>query len=216
MPLSQEIKSLPRPPRLPQIEIPSDAHRPRRFPWASLTVFAVMLAASGASLLRYSEQRAEAPLAKAPDVALTAVHAPPKSKLVAPRASGSEREAVERITDGLWAEPERMREALLAEGERALQANDERLAEALFGRALELSTGDARAEYGLARVRLAQSDFEGAEGWVTAAIAKRPREADYRALRGALLQRRGRHTEAELELALARSLANFAGATQPR
>jgi hypothetical protein len=207
LPISQAVKSLPRPPRLPQIETPSDAHRPRRFPWASLTVFAVMLAASAASLLRYSEQRPDAPRAREAEVALTAAHAPLASKLVPSPASGHEREAVERITSGLWAEPERMREALLAEGERALQGDDDRLAEALFGRALELSEADARAEFGLARVRLAQSDFEGAEGWVMAAIAKQPRAADYRALHGALLQRRGRHAEAELELALARSLA---------
>jgi Flp pilus assembly protein TadD len=201
---------------MPQIEAPSDAHRPRRFPWASLTVFALMLVASGATLLRYSEQASEAPRADEAEATLAGSYAPKPSRLVVPHVSGHEQEAVERITSGLWAEPERMREALLGEGERALEAEDERLAEALFGRAVELAAPDARAEYGLARVRLAQGDFEGAEGWVTSAIAKQPRESAYRALHGALLSRRGKHAEAELELSLARSLANFSGATQPR
>jgi hypothetical protein len=225
LPISQGVKSLPRPPRFPAIEAAPDGLLTRRFPWSSLAVFAVMLAASATTIYRYSELHAPRSSSELPreSVALTA-SAPraPASRTPAPSAiqtvgaSADERDAVQRIAGGLWVEPTRMRETLLAEGERALEARDERLAELLFGRAFELDSRDARAEYGLARVRLAQGDLEGAEGWLLSAIAKQQREPSYRRLHADVLDARNRHAEAEIERALARSLANVSGATRHR
>jgi len=97
-------------------------------------------------------------------------------------------------------------QALLEEGERALAADDERLAETLFARARDFDGDDAQGAFGLARVRLAQGDLDGAEGWVLLAIRQRPRRAEYRALHAEILQRFGRGPEAQLERALARSM----------
>lgn len=190
LPLSQAVKSLPRPPRLPMPDVPAAAPSTRRFPWVSLAVFALMLAASSAPLMRYSGVRTSAK----PHVASV----PPAPATRAPgslAASLPSSHAVAQLR------------TLLDEGERALANADERLAEARFGRAYELDPNHAGAHYGLARVRFAQGDLEGAEGWLLSAIAKRPREAAYRLLNAELLERRGRRDEAERERALARSFA---------
>jgi hypothetical protein len=238
LPISQGVKSLPRPPRLPTFEpnlqtMPA----PRRFPWASLIVFAVVLAASLAPIFHYRGERNQAE----PKPPLRGASAGPRAgdtSLASPRArfdTSTERvvsplpsvsssassfdsapgeaaraapivSAVERIERAFWGEPARVHQALLEEGERALRADDERLAESLFARARDFDGDDAGGAFGLARVRLAQDDLEGAEGWILLAIRQRPRRAEYRALHAEILQRFGRGPEAQLERALARSM----------
>jgi thioredoxin-like negative regulator of GroEL len=128
--------------------------------------------------------------------------------------------AAERVERAFWGQPKRVQQALLAEGERALLANDERLAETLFARARDFAGDEAQGAYGLARVRLAQGDLEGAQGWIGQAIKQWPRRAEYRALHAEILQRFGRGAEAQLERALARSLPrpspDFPAETQSR
>lgn len=275
LPISQGVKSLPRPPRLPSFEVVQQpAPAPRRFPWASLAVFAVALTASLAPLFHYrveskqtepaasavssapallrsraGEEAAASTLgSRAPGSSETSTAALP-SDLRAPsqasaspaldklvgvvaqplpvsslglstRAAAASPTAAERIERAFWGQPKRVQQALLAEAERALHADDERLAETLFARALDFSVDDAQSAYGLARVRLAQGDLEGAEGWVLTAIKQRPRRAEYRALHAEILQRFGRGSEAQLERALARSLPpaapHFPAATRSR
>jgi hypothetical protein len=250
LPISQGVKSLPRPPRLPSFEAAQQpSPTPRRFPWASLAVFAVALMASLAPLFHYrvesnqSQPRAARTVtngvpgvsaSKTAKAALTSdtsavtavvgevVHPLPvvSSGLVASQPALAAPTAAERIERAFWGQPNRVQQALLAEGERALQADDDRLAETLFARALDFSADDAQGAYGLARVRLAQGDLDGAEGWVLTAIKQRPRRAEYRALHAEILQRFGRGAEAQLERALARSLPHaaphFPAATRSR
>lgn len=247
LPISQGVKSLPRPPRLPSFEAAQQpGPAPRRFPWASLAVFAVALMASLAPLFHYrvesnqSEPRAArtaanvvqgASTTSAPLIGNTAAVTGVVGEVVRPvpvvtQALGATPAALttptaaERIERAFWGQPNRVQQALLAEGERALQADDERLAETLFARALDFSADDAQGAYGLARVRLAQGDLDGAEGWVVTAIKQRPRRGEYRALHAEILQRFGRGAEAQLERALARSLPrtapHFPAATRSR
>jgi len=238
LPISQGVKSLPRPPRMPSFEPSLQATpAPRRFPWASLVVFGVVLAASLAPLFHYRGERKQvepvAPqretsvrAAETSNVQMAAPTASPASAFSLARGQGARFEralagqppastpastmanavpsAVERIERAFWGEPARVHQALLEEGERALHADDERLAETLFARARDFDGDDAQGAFGLARVRLAQGDLEGAEGWVLLAIRKRPRRAEYRALHAEILQRFGRGPEAQLERALAR------------
>jgi tetratricopeptide (TPR) repeat protein len=87
--------------------------------------------------------------------------------------------------------------ALRLQGERALVIRqDLREAEELFSRMLELEDGNARAAFGMARVRLAQGNLSGAEGWIQLAISKRPRRAPYHALYAQILSQLGREDEA--------------------
>jgi hypothetical protein len=216
LPISQGVKSLPRPPRLPSVEVAQQpAPTPRRFPWASLTFFAVMLTASLVPLFHYRGEgkqseprvlRAELrALEPEPRVEPAGPSAPAANVSFAPTVTALPT-AVERIERALWGQPKRVQQALIEEGERALRADDERLAETLFARSRDFDGDDARGAYGLARVRLAQGDLEGAEGWVLLAIRQHPRRAEYRALHAEILQRFGRGPEAQLERALARSL----------
>lgn len=207
LPLSPEVKSLPRPPRLPNLEPLGAQPATRRFPWTSLTVFTAMLGASAITLSRYSDVNA---VSKHPaaDVALAPVQAPAAHEPASMKLRESERDTVDRIVARSWAEPTRMRAALLDEGERALANRDERLAEALFARAQELPASDGRPEYGLARVRFAQHDLEGAEGWLQAAIGRASEVAEYHSLYARVLEQRGRSAQAEAERARARSRTN--------
>jgi hypothetical protein len=248
LPISQGVKSLPRPPRLPSFEATQQpAPAPRRFPWASLVVFAVVLAASLAPLFHYRVEshqseparslRAEAsavvrsgaqPILRAD--AQPILRADARGGASAPLLSAvkpasepltvSTPTAAERVERAFWGQPKRVQQALLAEGERALLANDERLAETLFARARDFAGDEAQGAYGLARVRLAQGDLEGAQGWIGQAIKQWPRRAEYRALHAEILQRFGRGAEAQLERALARSLPrpspDFPAETQSR
>ncbi|MDB4985338.1 MAG: hypothetical protein JWN04_516 [Myxococcaceae bacterium] len=242
LPISHGVKSLPRPPRLPTFE---SAQLPmasaRRIPWASLSVFLVMLGASFVPLSLYRGERRESAAkaaaerdlraeaeANEPSAGLLLVPLDPAATTeslrvaapLTPAVRPTQLPAVDQIERAFWGKPAKVREALLEEAEQALQVDDERLAETLFGRALEFDGDfdgdDARAEYGLARVRLAQTDLDGAEGWALVTIRKRPRAAEYRALHAEILQRKGRGPEAQMERAVARALAHFARGTRAR
>lgn len=221
LPISQAVKSLPRPPRVPSFESQSSplSSPVRRVPLASVGIFGLVLGASIAPLFRYSglgsepapvvveaaaQQDTAEPLASdESDVAEGAEEA------VVPEASAGDarREAVERIERAHWGQPDKIRSALLEAGQRALTAGDERLAEALFAHAHGLDGESSHlAAFGLARVRLAQGDLEGAEGWVLDAIREHPRIAEYHALYAEVLERWGRHHDAQTERTLARAL----------
>ncbi len=237
LPLSQGVRSLPQPPRLPAFEGAAPSAPPaRRLPVASLSVFAVVVASSTASLLHYrnvpavlrrtEDTRIEAPRLEATQrVAATPSGGPSfRSRAEAGASTALEqrgedepdRDAVARIERTFWGKPARIREALLEEGRSALSAADDRLAETLFARAAELGGDRSDAATGLAQVRLAQGDLEGAEGWLMVAIRAHPRNSAYRALYADVLERWGRHHEARIERALARSLAHFSGETRAR
>lgn len=249
LPISHGVKSLPRPPRLPTFETPQlPLASAKRFPWASLGVFVVMLGGSFVPLSHYrgerriaaaraAEEREQIAAEAAAELGASGVdprqdaagvlhaYAPVGATLAHPGAPHDATQprrlsAVDQIERAFWGEPAKVREALLQEAERALGSEDERLAESLFGRALEFDGDfdgdDARAEYGLARVRLLQRDLDGAEGWALSAIRKRPRSAEYRALHAEILQRNGRGPEAQMERAVARALAHFSRGTRSR
>lgn len=91
--------------------------------------------------------------------------------------------------------------SLLADGNRALEANDAPAAERLFARVIELDEDNPRAAYGLARVRLSQNNLSGAEGWIQQAIRKRPRRAMYHALYAEILDKLGNPEAAQEERA---------------
>jgi len=215
LPISHGVRSLPRPPRLPTFDAPE---RPvpstRRFPWASLTVFAVVLAGSLTTLLRYADRpepaRTVASAASAPAASSEAV-----PRLVVASSAEHRRDAIRHIESTFAGDPTRIGEALLDEAERALDAGDERLAEALFARAYELEHDTGRATFGLARVRLAQGNLEGAEGWVLIAIRAHPQHATYHSLYANVLERWGRLHEAQLERSVARSLVNSTATSEP-
>jgi hypothetical protein len=94
---------------------------------------------------------------------------------------------------------------LMAAGLKALSAGDRALAEALLGRALERDDDNPRAHFALAQIRVYQGNFEGAEGWLTLAIQKRPRRAEYHALYAKVLEQLGRSEEAAAERARAQT-----------
>lgn len=213
LPISQAVKSLPRPPRLTGDSQPPPAPTQRRFPWASLTVFALVLTASSVPLFHYSDMRLPQPEANNPRARPAA---PPARLQRQAHALSPAHAAVARLERELSGQPARLPEALLTEGEQALATSDGRLAEAFFARAYELAPSDARAEVGLARVRLMQADLEGAEGWLLSALAKEPQMAEYRLLYAEVLERQGRPVEAKSERATARSIANFARSTPSR
>jgi hypothetical protein len=175
LPLSPAAKSLPRPPRLPTFE--SAQHPPttaRRFPWMSLSIFAIVLAASLTPLLRYRGERsagsARRELTSSSEVEIEV---------------GSLTPLTERMP---WGEPSATIDQLLADGERALRVGQAGEAEHAFGQALSLGTGAPGPAFGLARTRRIRGDLHGARAWAEAALGRRPQEASYRAF----LQQLGR------------------------
>ncbi|MET0287614.1 MAG: tetratricopeptide repeat protein, partial [Polyangiales bacterium] len=168
LPISQGVKSLPRPPKLPTFEAPQlPAPTQRRFPWMSLSIFAVVLGASLAPLVRYSGERTSAMV----NHELASLREVDWGSL-APLAHGIERT--------LWGEPAALRDRLLDDGERALSAGDSSAAEGAFVQALSYGIDEPSAAFGLARVRLAQGDLLGARGWAETALRRSPQDARYR------------------------------------
>jgi hypothetical protein len=229
LPLSQGVKSLPRPPRVPTFETQQmPLASARRFPWASLAVFIVMLFASFAPLSRYRGERQDASALAAEQrnqrssedddssLSLADTRFDVSASALEPRQA----RAAMQIERALWGEPARVREALLQEAEHALQVGQLTLAASLFERGMDFDGDfdgdDARAEFGLARLRLALDDPDAAEVWALRAIHKRPRRLEYRALLAEILQRQGRGAEAQMERAVARALAHFARGTRTR
>lgn len=214
LPISHGVRSLPRPPRMPNFDsAPQPVAATRRLPWASIAVFAVVMAGSVTTLVRYSDRTDSLPLAQAEPTVLPSQEAVPR--LVVASSAEHRRDAIRHIENAFAGDAARIGEALLDEAERALEADDERLAEALFARAYELEHDTGRATFGLARVRLAQGNLEGAEGWVQIAIRAYPRRAAYHALYASVLERWGRLHEAQLERSLARSLTNASATSEP-
>jgi hypothetical protein len=174
LPLSQRVKSLPLPPKLPTFEAPQlPPPTTRRFPVMSLSIFAVVVGASLAPLARYRGERS----ASAPAPQLAGIPEVDWSSL-APLAH-------EPKVRGQAA-----RDRLLDEGERALDAGDVSAAESAFVQALAFGIEDPSAPFGLARVRLAQGDLQGARGWAETALRRRPEHARYRRFLDELRNRR--------------------------
>jgi hypothetical protein len=218
LPLSQAVKSLPRPPRLPIFDsMPPPPPRARRIPWISVTMLGTVLLASMVSLFHYRGLRDELSVEGAESGAGGRANGAPAGtprEVASTPSSLDPAQAVGRVERAFWGKPAQVREALLAEGNRALASSDERVAELLFARAHELDGDRSQSAHGLARVRLAQGDLEGAEGWLLTAIEGRPREPAYHALYADILERSGRTSEAQLERALARSLAHLSDRTR--
>ncbi|HEY6879268.1 MAG TPA: hypothetical protein VI299_14680, partial [Polyangiales bacterium] len=157
------VKSLPLPPKFPIPEAPPTT---RRFPWMSLSIFAVVLAASLATLARYRGERTQVVALRAPnsvDVDWSSL---------APLARGGS-----YGRNGPWSSLSSATEALLDEGDHALAAGDPRGAQEMFVLALD----DPRAAFGLAQARLAQGDLAGARAWAEWAMQQKPDEQRYRA-----------------------------------
>jgi hypothetical protein len=180
------------------------AARGRR-PLFSIAVFCSMLALSGITLLRYAlpswggsaqvgaSERArpsEARHALQSEAALA-----PQPRVVVKTRPGPADDAPAPVDPSQERASQLL--ALRLQGERALVIRqDLREAEELFSRMLELEDGNARAAFGMARVRLAQGNLSGAEGWIQLAISKRPRRAPYHALYAQILSQLGREDEA--------------------
>jgi Tetratricopeptide repeat len=170
LPISQGVKSLPRPPRVPTFEAPSiPAPTTRRFPWMSLSIFAIMLGASLASVARYRVERSTTSAA-ADAAGLRGLREVDWASLVP---------AARTFEHTLWGEPASTRETLLDDGEQALAAKDVQAAEAAFTRALAFGVDDPSAAFGLARVKFAQGDLLGARGWAETALRRRPLDQRY-------------------------------------
>jgi tetratricopeptide (TPR) repeat protein len=176
-----------------------------RRPLFSIAVFCSMLALSGVTLLRYAlpgwGSSARVGASGGPQIngarhALQseAAQAPQPRVVVKTRASPGD-EAAAPVDPTLERANQLL--ALRMQGERALVIRGNlREAEELFSRMLELEDGNARAAFGMARVRLAQGNLSGAEGWIQLAISKRPRRAPYHALYAEILIELGRGEEA--------------------
>ncbi len=164
LPISQGVKSLPQPPKLPTFEAPQPpAPTMRRFPWMSLSIFAVVLGASLAPLVRYRGER---------NIGVVT------HELVSAReVDWSSLEPLAQGEHTLWGPA---RDQLLDDAERALSAGDPSTAEGAFARALTFAVDDPSAAFGLARVRLARGDLAGARGWAESALRRRPQDARYR------------------------------------
>jgi hypothetical protein len=174
LPLSQSVKSLPLPPKLPTFEAPQlPPPTTRRFPVMSLSIFAVVLGASLAPLARYRGERTTS--------------APPRQLAGMPEVDWSSLGPLAHEPK-LWGQTARDR--LLEEGERALAAGDASAAESAFVQALAFGVEDAA--FGLARVRLAQGDLQGARGWAENALRRQPQDARYRQFVNELDRRRKR------------------------
>lgn len=171
LPISQGVKSLPRPPKLPTFEAPAlPAPATRRFPWMSLSIFAVVIGASLAPLVRY---RGERTVAVATHRLMTAREVDWGALAPFPSSEHTSSAPAE------WAVP---RTALLEEGDQALGRGELRVAERAFVDALASAHEDPSASFGLARVRLAQGDLVGALAWARAALRRRPLDARYRSI----------------------------------
>lgn len=161
LPISQGVKSLPLPPKFPTADTPPLAtSTTRRFPWMSLSIFAVVIAASLISLARYSGERTQT----------GAVREPIRAEVDWPTPRARDWDSPS------WSESVGRSDTLLDDGDHALAAGDPRSAQEAF----VLALGDARAALGLARVRLAQGDLAGARGWAESAWRRKPDEPRYR------------------------------------
>jgi hypothetical protein len=129
--------------------------------------------------------------------------APPR---VEPKAADPVSATVARIEATLPSDADAASEVLVGEASRALDAGEERLAETLLARALKLDDGNPRAAYALARIRLAQNNLEGAEGWVLVALRKLPKRAEYHTLYADILAKQGHASHARRERRKARHL----------
>ncbi len=171
----------------------------------SFAIFGVMLAASAVPLIRYAgvdEPSATPPgPVAAADVAADPALAP--TPRLRPAAANTEKPPADPLLEKLAAieaelpqNPVVAADQLIAQGLRALTQGDERLAEALLGRALKHDDDNPRAYYALARIRMKQGNLEGAEGWIVSAIHKRPRRPEYHALYALVLNGLNRPDEA--------------------
>ncbi|MET0340435.1 MAG: hypothetical protein ABW252_05505 [Polyangiales bacterium] len=229
LPISQAVKSLPRPPRMPVHEATLDT-TPRRMPWGSIGVFACALLASTGSLVHYVEVPQDAhastalpgvhtePLrgataqARADDAPRGAapVHPAPAHASGALHVSGSvhidarARAALRSHLGAAWSDTGRAREPLLAEAHHALAVGDHPLAAPLY-RVLH-PLHPAPAALGLAEIERARGDRPAAERWVQRALSARPRDPRPHRLYAELLEDRGHHDEARLERAVSRGL----------
>jgi hypothetical protein len=193
----------------------------------SLAIFAAMIAASAVPLLRYvdstraerakvpAEERERRAAASATEAAVAGDIAAARAAAEPAAAAAREEAPEERVARALEAaeanlppSPSDAADILMRDGLKALAAGDQVLAEALLGRALKHDADNPRAHYALARIRLAQGNLEGAEGWIVSAVRKRPRRAEYHALYGTILERLGRPEEAEKARSRARELRN--------
>jgi tetratricopeptide (TPR) repeat protein len=169
--------------------------RAARRPWLSVLLFGGMIALSIVPLMRYAES-AEPPLR-------AGIKQPSSASGLTPARADDEVSAPTQPSEAQGPQASAAREPLIAgllsEGTHALEANDIREAERMFGRVLELAEDNPRAAYGLARIRLIQNNLSGAEGWIQLALRKRPRRASYHTLYGEVLTRMGRITEAREE-----------------
>ncbi len=195
---------------------PQDPRRNR----LSFAIFGVMLAASAIPLVRYvtssdAERPAAVPVAEAPQPASVALPAP-----AAPRPAFSPDDKPEAdplleelaaIEAELPADPVVAADQLIARGLRALAQGEDRLSEALLGRALKHDDDNPRAYYALARIRMRQGNLEGAEGWILSAIYKRPRRPEYHALYAQVLDGLNRPEEAARARARAAELKASSG-----
>jgi hypothetical protein len=195
--------------------------------------FVVVLAASVVSVLRYAgvlgatppTVAAEAPSAiaqlepAAPAAPLPRVAPPfPVARAALPTPTSTPKVVqdpvaaeVERIVAALAddSHPPAVRaDALVDSADRALGRGEERLAETLLGRALKIDEKHPRAAYTLARMRLAQNNLEGAEGWLLVALRERPKVAEYHSLYADILARQGHGAHARRERHKARNLAH--------
>jgi len=190
--------------RLGQLPLPEPARssglgsaHPRR-PWLSIAVFAGMLSLSAGPLLGYLKRSGESSPAVAGQ---TGNQATPTTLPVAPLPSQAQPSEPHAMVPApmLLADKQQAVMALVAEANRALDQGDAPRAEQLFGRVVSLDEDNARAAFGLSRIRLAQGNLSGAEGWIQLAIRKRPRRAAYHTHYAAILQRLGNHDEAREE-----------------
>ena len=177
--------------------------------------FAAVLVAALIPLLRYTgtigDARVSRPLVSAPLNAQSAQPEPPAPQgqnveASAPEPAAPAPDPLAALELRLPSDPAEASDALVKHALTKLEAGDTNLAEALVSRALKLDDRNPRAAYALARVRLAQGNLEGAEGWAVLAVERRPRRTEYRALYAQVLERLGRTSDAEYERAQIRAL----------
>lgn len=201
LPLVATPSSLPRTlPAAPEkaASKPQDPRRNR----LSLAIFGLMLAASAVPLVRYAIESGSQHSSSEDESA--ADHARAEALVPVPQALlASDKPPADPLLDALAAIEAKLpqnhvaaADQLIALGLRALSQRDERMAEALLGRALKHDDDNPRAYYALARIRLSQGNLEGAEGWIVSAIHKRPRRAEYHALYASVLEGLNRPEEA--------------------
>jgi hypothetical protein len=219
LPFVGTTSSFPRALSLPALPERPSHHRiqdPRRTR-LSLAIFGAMLLASAIPLLRYARMETPVPSETSPAheasrpappaVVIASQPQPAPAKVKPPQETRAPRSlpeaqhealsvSLETIEASLPAEPSAAADQLLREGLKALAAGDARLAEALLGRALKRDDDNPRAHFALAQIRFDQGNLEGAEGWVSLALSKRPRRAEYHTLYARILEGLGRGAEA--------------------